>query len=128
MLFRSLFNIPGATIPLGGATKVIKIPMKHIGGCAEASKPCGNYFIMGYQMNYGIVNPGCNIAPQAKEATHSMTINTAGCSRQEVFCAGSTLNLTAEQGFDTYKWFVNGSHQPTYTTYQYIGAGAAGTL
>nr|WP_314752117.1 T9SS type B sorting domain-containing protein [uncultured Capnocytophaga sp.] len=122
-----LFNIPGTTIPLGGATKVIKIPMKHIGGCAEASKPCGNYFTMSYQMNYGSITPGCNIAPQAKEGTHSMTINTAGCSRQEVFCVGSTLNLTAEQGFDTYKWFVSGTLQPTYTTYQYTGAGTAGT-
>ena len=122
-----LFNIPGATIPLGRAVKVIKIPMKHTGGCVEASKPCGNYFTMGYQMNYGSVTPGCNIAPQAKEGTHSMTINTAGCSRQEVFCPGGTLNLTAEQGFDTYKWFVNGAHQPAYTTYQYTGAGTAGT-
>ena len=122
-----LFNIPGVTIPLGGAVKVIKIPMKHTGGCVEASKPCGNYFTMGYQMNYGSVTPGCNIAPQAKEGTHSMTINTAGCSRQEVFCPGGTLNLTAEQGFDTYKWFVNGTHQPAYTTYQYTGAGTAGT-
>ena len=122
-----LFNIPGATIPLGGAVKVIKIPMKHTGGCVEASKPCGNYFTMGYQMNYGSATSGCNIAPQAKEGTHSMTINTAGCSRQEVFCPGGTLNLTAEQGFDTYKWFVNGTHQPAYTTYQYTGAGTAGT-
>ena len=101
--------------------------MKHTGGCVEASKPCGNYFTMGYQMNYGSVTPGCNIAPQAKEGTHSMTINTAGCSRQEVFCPGGTLNLTTEQGFDTYKWFVNGAHQPAYTTYQYTGAGTAGT-
>ena len=122
-----LFTIPGTTIPLGGATKVIKIPMKHIGGCVEASKPCGNYFSMGYQMNYGSVDPGCNIAPQAKEGTHSITINTAGCSRQEVFCPGGTLNLTAEQGFDTYKWFVNGSLHSAYTTYQYTGAATAGT-
>ena len=55
-----------------------------------------------------------------------MTIDTSGCVRDEVFCSGKVLNLSVAQGFDTYKWYVNGTLQPTYTTYQYTGAGTAG--
>ena len=121
-----LFTIPGATLGLGSATRVIKIPMKHTGGCTEAVKPCGNYFSMRYQMNFGGSGAGCNVAPQPTTGVHSMTIDTSGCVRDEVFCSGKVLNLSVAQGFDTYKWYVNGTLQPTYTTYQYTGAGTAG--
>lgn len=121
-----IITIPAATLGTGTAERVIKIPLKHKGSCADAQKPCGNYFEAAYSLSYGSSTPACSVAPQAKQGTNPMNIDTSGCTRQEVFC-GSPMNLTAEQGFDSYQWYVNGTLSTGQTTYQFIGANTAGT-
>jgi len=120
-----LFNIPGVTIPLGGAIKVIKIPMKVVADCDKLLEPCTNYLQTAFSISYEGGPNACPIAQQLEEGTKSITVDTSNCARQEVLCGSGVMTFEATGSFDAYQWFKNGSPLTgeTNRTYQANGPG-----
>ena len=120
-----LFNMPGVTIPLGGAIKVIKIPMKVVADCDKLLEPCTNYLQTVFSISYEGGPNACPIAQQLEEGTKSITVDTSNCARQEVLCGSGVMTLEATGSFDGYQWFKNGSPLTgeTNRTYQANGPG-----
>ena len=102
------FILPKETLRGNSESRAIFIPLTVIGDYSEIGKACMNHFVTSYSIEYEGGNENCKIAKQTKTATNTISISTENNQRSELFCAGSSLELTATEGFDSYKWYRDG--------------------
>ncbi|MDO5606833.1 MAG: T9SS type B sorting domain-containing protein, partial [Capnocytophaga sp.] len=104
------FDIPDQTLLAGTSNqRTILIPLALVGDCDDFGKPCANYLRTDFAFAYTGGNVQCVIPPRTANGTTAITVSTDSCQRSELYCAGDELLITAESGFDTYRWYRNGT-------------------
>lgn len=119
------FVLPKETLQGNSSKRTIYFPIEVSGTYAEIGQPCMNYLKTSYVFEYEGGNENCSIPKQTKIGSNKALISTENDQRSELFCAGSTLLLTATTGFDSYKWYKDGTLISGATTNSY-NATAAG--
>ncbi|MDO4230112.1 MAG: HYR domain-containing protein, partial [Capnocytophaga sp.] len=120
------FVIPKETLRGNSERRIIYIPLQVNGDYEQIGKACMNFLATKYVMEYEGGNQNCQIPKQTKTATNTIEISTENNERMELFCAGSSLALTATDGFDSYRWYNNGTLINSATSRVYT-ATTAGT-
>ncbi|GIM48979.1 T9SS type B sorting domain-containing protein [Capnocytophaga stomatis] len=114
------FVLPKETLRGNSEERKIYIPLTVNGDYSEIGKACMNFLSTNYVFEYEGGNQDCLIPKQIKTATNTIVISTENNERSELFCAGSSLELTATEGFDSYKWYLDGVLIPTSTSNKHL--------
>ncbi|GIM55597.1 T9SS type B sorting domain-containing protein [Capnocytophaga cynodegmi] len=114
------FVLPKETLRGNSEERKIYIPLTVNGDYSEIGKACMNFLSTNYVFEYEGGSQDCLIPKQIKTATNTIAISTENNERSELFCAGSSLELTVTEGFDSYKWYLNGALIPTSTSHTHL--------
>lgn len=104
-----------STLKAGDPVRTIRIPLKLVGNCDELLKPCENYLHTAMNIEYEGGPSGCTGIHQKEAGVKTITVDTSGCNRQEVFCGTGAMTFKAVGGFTSYQWYKDGNLLPGET-------------
>ncbi|WP_298238093.1 T9SS type B sorting domain-containing protein [uncultured Algibacter sp.] len=132
-----IFNIPDGSVEAGDPEFVIRLAIQVVPNCYDLSQACSNEIRNQAFATYrGVINP-TEIVEEGSFATTvclgiptstNFIVDISNCDfeQTEVLC-GSSVDLTAADGYDSYSWSTSPSGTPVISTGQTYTATTTGT-
>ncbi|GAA4270139.1 T9SS type B sorting domain-containing protein [Hyunsoonleella aestuarii] len=132
-----IFNIPDSSVEVGDPAFVIRLAIQVVPNCYDLSQACSNEIRNQAFATYrGVINPTI-IEEEGSFATTqclgvpgstNFIVDISNCDFQqtEVLC-GSSVELVAASGYDSYSWSTSPTGTPVIGTGQTYTATATGT-
>ena len=132
-----IFNIPDGSVEAGDPEFVIRLAIQVVPNCYDLSQACSNEIRNQAFATYrGVINP-TEIVEEGSFATTvclgiptstNFIVDISNCDfeQTEVLC-GSSVDLTAADGYDSYSWSTSPSGTPVIGTGQTYTATTTGT-
>ncbi|HEY5689647.1 MAG TPA: SprB repeat-containing protein, partial [Yeosuana sp.] len=132
-----IFNIPNSSVEINDPIFEIRIAVKIVSDCYALSQACSNEIRnQAYATYRGVINPTiiqdegsfASVECLGTPAPTNFLVDISNCTfaKNEVLC-GSSVILTAVDGYDTYSWSTSPTGIPVIGTEQTYTATSTGT-
>ena len=132
-----IFNIPDGSVQVNDPLFVIRLAVQVVPNCYDLSQACSNEILnQAYATYQGVINDTVIIEEGSFAITECLgspgptnfLVDISNCSfqRTEILC-GSSVLLTAADGYDSYSWSTSTTGTPVISTDQTYTATQTGT-